>query len=542
MKYDGNSRDQRAPWRAASGRRGFLAGGAAALAGIASPLRSARAAQVVPDGKMVLAWHTNIAARWLDPQEHDGTASPDNFLMALHDGLIKNFREEHYEHPALAERYEFSEDAKSATFWLRPGIKFHDGSPVTPADVKWSFEHYRGAWGQVLHDRTQGIELVDDHTITFHFKEPFLDFPILLGTSNVCGAGWPVPAKYYEKVGQSGFLQKPIGAGPYRLVSQQPGVKLEFEAFPDYYRPIHIKQITMVSVPEAATRVAMLERGEADMMYFVPGELLDRVKNNPKLRLAPVVSGNWWLEFPGFQNPSNPFHDKRVRQAISLAVDRDAINQTECGGMGVVDGNWINDDVEYGMKWPKWEFNIAKAKKLMAEAGYPNGLNVDWVTPVPNYYSRGERIVTQLQAIGIRSRLQVMERGVFLKKMQSGLREWPGVQIIFNVTRIGGTWSNWYDTMFRCGGFQSKDFFCVKDLDDQFLKYQASYNRDERKKLAEQIQTTMLEEYYFVPVFRHAFVNAIGPRIIAKSWEDVFPTRSTSGYAYPWEDIELVSS
>ena len=78
----------------------------------------------------------------------------------------------------------------------------------------------------------------------------------------------------------------------------------------------------------------MLERGEADIIYFVPGELIDRVKNNPKLTLAPVVSGNWWLEFPGFQNPKNPFHDKRVRQAISLAIDRDAINDAECGGHG----------------------------------------------------------------------------------------------------------------------------------------------------------------------------------------------------------------
>ena len=123
----------------------------------------------------------------------------------------------------------------------------------------------------MLHEQTQGVEIVDDRTVRFHFKEPFLDFPILLGTGNVCGAGWVVPAKYYEKVGQDGFLQKPIGAGPYKLVSQQPGVKLEFEAFDDYYRPVHIKQFTMVSVPEAATRVAMLERGEADIIYFVPG-------------------------------------------------------------------------------------------------------------------------------------------------------------------------------------------------------------------------------------------------------------------------------
>src|SRR5262249_48939896 len=206
----------------------------------------------------------------------------------------------------------------------------------------------------------------------------------------------------------------------------------------------------MISVPEAATRVAMLERGEADIMYFVPGELIDRVKSDPKLMLAPVVSGNWWLQFPGFQDPKNPFHDKRVRQAVSLAVDRDAINQAECDGLGKVDGNWINDDVEYALDWPKWEYNVPKAKRLMAEAGYPNGFTVDWVTPVPNFYSRGERIVSQLQAIGIRAKLQVMERGVFLKKMQGGLAQWPGVQIIFAAVRIGGTWSTWYDTLFKC--------------------------------------------------------------------------------------------
>ena len=523
-------------------RRTILRSAALATTSLAFPfVRGARAELVAPKGKMTLAWHTNIAARWLDPQQHDGTASPDNFIFALHDALIKNFREERYEHLSLADKFDFAEDAKSATFQLRPGVKFHDGSPVTVQDVKWSFEHYVGAWANVCKEKLDGIELPDDKTVKFHFKEPFLDFPILLGTGNVCGAGWVVPQKYYEQVGQAGFMQKPIGAGPYKLVSQQPGIQLDFEAFDGYYRPVHVKEFTMKAVPEAATRVAMLERGEADIVYFVPGELISRVKENKNLTLAPVLSGNWWLEFPGFQNPKNPFHDKRVRQAVSLAVDRDAINQAECDGMGQVDGNWINNDVELGMEWPKWEKNIPKAKQLMAEAGFPNGFNVDWVTPVPAYYSRGERIVSQLQAIGIKSKLQVMERGVFLKKMQGGLKEWPGVQIIFNVTRIGGIWSNWYDSMFKCEGLQSKDFFCVTELDDKFKKYLDSFDKAERKRLAEEIQKTILEEYYFVPVFRHAFVNAYGPRIAAAKWEEVFPT-ITSGYAYPWEDLKLTET
>jgi len=347
-----------------------------------------------------------------------------------------------------------------------------------------------------------------------------------------------VPAKYYEQVGQSGFMQKPIGAGPYKLVSQEPGVRLEFEAFDDYYRPVHVKQLMMISVPEAATRIAMLERGEADIIYNVPGELIGRVKDNPKLRLVPVVSANFWLEFPGLQDAKSPFHDKRVREAISLAIDRDAINQAECDGLGRVDGNWINDDVEYGMPWPKWEHNVAKAKQLMVEAGYPNGFNVDWLTPLPDYYSRGERVVSQLQAIGIRAKLQTMERGVFLKRLQGGLKQWPGVQIIMNAARVGGTWSNWYDSFIRCGGFNGRDRNCVPELDAKFNRYLASVDRGERQRLAEEIQREILENYYFVPVFRHAAMQAIGPRVAAARWQDVFPTVTTA-YAYPWEDIEL---
>jgi ABC-type transport system substrate-binding protein len=138
----------------------------------------------------------------------------------------------------------------------------------------------------------------------------------------------------------------------------------------------------------------------------------------------------------------------------------------------------------------------------------------------------------------IRAKLQTMERGVFMKRLQGGRKEWPGVQIILNAARISGSWSNWYDSYMRCGGFNGKDRNCVPELDSRFTRYLASIDRGERQKLAEEIQREILDNYYFVPVFRHAFVNAYGPRIAAQKWQDVFPT-ITSGYAYPWEDIEL---
>src|SRR5262249_23550977 len=143
------------------------------------------------------------------------------------------------------------------------------------------------------------------------------------------------------------------------------------------------------------------------------------------------------------------------------------------------------------------------------------------------------------QAIGIQAKLQVMERGVFLKKQQGGLKEWPGVQIILNGARIGASWANWYESNFRCGGHLAAHRYGVSDLAAKFQQSLESYDPAQRKSLAEAIQREILESYYFVPVFRHAFVNGIGPRIAAGKWQDVFPTAITTGYPYPWEDIRL---
>src|SRR5205823_4364860 len=137
--------------------------------------------------------------------------------------------------PSLAESYEVAPDNKSATFKLRPNIKFHDGSPVTPEDVKFTAENYRGASAGILKSKIDRIELPDNRTVKFIFKEPFLDFMTVYG-SPASGAAWIVPKAYYEKVGKDGFKNAPIGAGPYRFVRQSPGQEVEFEAFPDYWR------------------------------------------------------------------------------------------------------------------------------------------------------------------------------------------------------------------------------------------------------------------------------------------------------------------
>jgi ABC-type transport system substrate-binding protein len=135
--------------------------------------------------------------------------------------------------------------------------------------------------------------------------------------------------------------------------------------------------------------------------------------------------------------------------------------------------------------------------------------------------------------------MQTLERGVYNKRRQGGLKEWPGINIVFGGARIGASWGNWYESLFKCGGQLVADTICVKDLDAKFEQYVASVKPAERKQLAEEIQRGILENYYLVPVFRHAFMNAIVPRIAAQKWQDVFPSFISTGYAYPWEEIRL---
>src|SRR5260370_4740811 len=149
---------------------GLLAGALILIVAASTVVPLSSPAGAAAKGKIVLAWHAGFASRWLDPQEHDGTATPDNFLTALHDALIKNQGTELYDHPALAEHFAVAADAKSATFTLRKGIKFHNGEPVTPQDVKFSYESYRGAKADVFKKKTDRVEIVDDRTIRFLFK------------------------------------------------------------------------------------------------------------------------------------------------------------------------------------------------------------------------------------------------------------------------------------------------------------------------------------------------------------------------------------
>src|SRR5215475_15535519 len=171
-----------------------------------------------PKGKMTWAIHFTIAPTFLEPAETTEISS-FLFLYALHDALVKSMPG-NPQTPSLAESWSESEDGLTYEFKLRQGVTFHNGDPLTAEDVKFSFDRYRGQSAALFREKVQAVEIVDPYLVRLHLKDPWPDF-MTFYSSMSASAGWVVPKKYLERVGEDGFKKHPIGAGPYKFVSQK---------------------------------------------------------------------------------------------------------------------------------------------------------------------------------------------------------------------------------------------------------------------------------------------------------------------------------
>src|SRR3954449_4446566 len=315
-----------------------------------------------PQGELVWAIHTSLAPTWFDPAETPGIITPFMVLYALHDAMVKPMPGQPMA-ASLAESWSASEDALVYDFTLRDGIKFHNGEPVTAEDVKFSFERYRGTSHDLMKARVASVEAIDARHVRFKLKEPWPDFMVFYATAT--GAGWVVPKKYVEKVGEDGFKKAPIGAGPYKFVSFDPGIELTLEAFDGYWRKKpSVKRLVFRCIPDEATRLAALKRGEVDIVYSIRGELAEELRSTPGLTLKPsVIQGTFWLYFADQWDPKSPWHDERVRRAASLAIDRDGITQALTLGYSRLTGNsFVPDTFDFYWQPPKPVYDPAKAK------------------------------------------------------------------------------------------------------------------------------------------------------------------------------------
>src|SRR2546427_7351224 len=346
----------------------FLRAGAPAFA--APPASRADA----PAGQVTWAVHVSLAPTWFDPAETPGILTPFMVLYALHDALVKPMPGKPMA-PSLAESWTASADGLTYEFVLRQGVRFHNGELLTADDVKFSFERYRGVSARVLKDRVRHVQVVDAHRVRFQLKEPWPDFLAFYATP-ATGAAWIVPRKYVEKIGDEGFKKTPVGAGPYRFVSFNPGVELVLDAHEQYWRKSpSVKRLVLRAVPDELTRVAMLKRGEVDIAYALRGPVAEAVQRTPGLTLKPVqFYGEQWLLFTDQWNPKSLWADRRVRPAVNHAIDRQAINQSLTLGLSRMTGSIIPRDFEFAWPPPPYPYDPPKAKRLLTEAGYPQGV------------------------------------------------------------------------------------------------------------------------------------------------------------------------
>ena len=485
------------------------------------------------EGEMVLAYHTALSPKWLDPQVAPASRTPYSaFLQAVFDPLIGAMPNGRFVY-LLAEDLEMTDDFKKATFRLREGITFHNGEPVTTEDVKFSYENYSGANADIYQDKTERIEIVDERTITFYFNEAFIDFLELYG-SEASGAGFIVPKAYYQEVGPEKFIEAPIGTGAYKIVGQTTGQAVIMEAYEDYWRKVpNIKTIETKGVPELASRVAALKTGEVDVAYFVTGALLQDAIEDPNIQVDPNNSAPFWLFFPGYEDPANPFFDKRVREAVSLAMDREFLSATETQGLAIPTGNFIPPGKGDYLDRPVPEYNVERAKQLMAEAGYAEGFELDAFTPFPPVFSLAERIMDSLREIGIKSELNVTQRPVFLSMLREHRAGFPGTQIAFSISTGPPNAAGYFRAFGLCE--QGSSVICDDHIDAKMAEYESSLDLEERSAIVEELQAYILDEHIFVPVYINAFAMGAGPKIKG----DISQYSEVSTSLFPYEDIEI---
>jgi peptide/nickel transport system substrate-binding protein len=499
------------------------------LALLLALLLASPAVACAAEGEMRWGLHVTLAPKWLDPAETEAFNTPFMVLYAVHDALVKPMPAG-VSTPSLAESWTDSKDHLAYTFTLRKNARFHNGEPVTADDVKFSFERYKGASATLLKEKVKEVQALSPSQVRFVLKEPWPDFMTFYATT-ASGAAWIVPKKYVEKVGEDGFKAAPVGAGPYKVVSFKPGVELVLEAFDGYWRKApSVKRLVMRSLPEESTRAAALRNGEVDIAYLLTGPTAEAVQKAPGYKVvAPLLSGAFWLELPDQWDPKSPWADRRVRLAASHAIDRQALNKAETLGFSRLTGNFVPRIFQYALTIEAPAYDPGRAKKLLAEAGYPNGFDGGDFYPFPPYNSMGEAMQGYFQAVGIRTRLRTMERAAYF----SAWREKKLHGVILVVSATFGNAATKLEPYVTKNGIYA--YGSLPDIDDLFVRQGRELDGKKREALVHQIQKRIQEQVVNIPIYDLAFIWGVGPRV-EESGAGLIP-----GFAYsaPFEDLKL---
>src|SRR5881296_126189 len=414
---------------------------------LAAALPASEAAR--PEGTLTVAVATFGNERWLP---HLYVGAEDIVLKPLWENLVSRDPKTGELIPMLAERWQVTAGGRTWKFQLRKGAHFHDGRELTAEDVKFTFSSIarEGSANSLSTEfrLIKSMEIESRYAITIHFDKPSVVFANKVNQGLFASVAFIQSKSSIESAGEEGAERRPIGTGPWKFVEHVRGDRIVYEAVEGHWRATpNFKRLVMLKVPEPATRMAMLRAGSVDVIE-IGGEYVDELKKvgvrtltMPNVAWVYVILGGQWPTKPSY-DPKVPWalpdaeRARKVRLALNLAVDKQAIFRQVLGGLGAPVGTvnyyptdpWISDALLKPIP-----YDPARAKTLLAEAGYPNGFEVTMnLTAWPGrgfLPDVGEAVATYWEKIGLKVKRRPVDRAVFSADFRA--RSYPGVALAY---------------------------------------------------------------------------------------------------------------
>ncbi len=411
--------------------------------------------------------------------------------------------------PWLAESWEQSEDGNTWTFHLRQGVMFSNGREMTAEDVKWSFERLidpetgSGNAARVGPPETV-IEVVDDYTVTITHPEPFGIFPQSIGFDKSAGIMAP------ESVEEDGTVLTPIGTGPFQIAEVEGTTRLLLERNENYWQEglPYLDAVEIVPIPDDTVRQVALQGGEIDWVLAIAPQSFEALDEDPDVVVATAPQLSY--DYIGFNLMREPFNDPLVRQAISLALDRDQL--CEVGYFGLCDP--LQGPIGQGSPWyfdyTPYDRNVDQARELLSEAGYPDGFSMELMPTTQ--YGETERAAVILQ-------LQLAEIGIMADINSLEWAEWLEKEGNFEYDAYICNWNGLIDAdqyyylqhhtglVFNFTGYSNETFDELVDAG------RATSEFDERYEIYEQANQILVDDAPYVYMYNKREIRAYAPYV-----------------------------
>jgi peptide/nickel transport system substrate-binding protein len=308
-------------------------------------------------------------------------------------------------------------------------------------------------------------------------------------------------------------------------------VELVLEATDHYWRKTpSVKRLVFKSVSDVSTRLVMLKSGDADVAYAIAGQLGEELRRTPGLTLRPTpFTSCHWIYFADQGDASSPWHDRRIRLAATHAVDRQTINQAESLGFSKITGSIIPTSFDFYWQPPAIPFDVAKAKQLLTEAGYPRGFEAGDLWTDVSTTGASEAVLNYLQAAGIRGRLRPLERASFLKSYQEKKLK----NLVYMISGIAGNAATRIEAFAASSGTYAYGGY--PDIDGLFREQATELDPKKREAMLHRIQQLMHEKVMYLPVWQLATLTGYGPRVA----ESGLGLITEYPWSAPYEDVKL---